>query len=397
MTRPLDGVRVLDFTMYQQGPQATTVLADLGADVIKVEPVGFGDLGRYLALLLQPERFSCYFLAHNRGKRSLTLNVKMEEGVDIARRLAERSDVLVHNFRPGVMERLGLHYEELHRANPRLVYAHASGWGSRGPKAQMPAFDIAAQSRGGLVSVTGEPNGFPVPAGAAVADYAGAINLALGIITALLVRERTGQGQLVEGSLLGATVAMQAWEIQTFILSKQPPKRAGRGHPYLPTIWRVFKTADGFAVIGGMPENRWPNFCKAIEMPELEHDERFKDHFVRQHHLQELYAVLDGVFEKRTTAEWMKVLEAVDMICAPVASYEEVVHDPQVRANDYILEVDHPQLGRIPVVGYPVRFSETPAQIAASAPELGQHTEEILLELGYSWDDIVRLREQGVV
>src|SRR3990170_4293462 len=395
--RPLDGIRVLDFTMYQQGPQATMVLADLGADVVKVEPVGFGDLGRYLALLPEPERFSCYFLAHNRGKRSLTLNLKREGGRRLPPQLAERSDVLVHNFRPGVMEKLGLAYEDLRHDNPRLIYAHASGWGSRGPKAQMPCFDIAAQARGGLVSVTGEPGGFPLPAGAAVSDYAGAINVALGVMTALFARERTGVGQLVEGSLLGATVAMQAWEFQTFMLRKSAPRRAGRGHPYLPTIWRVFRTADGFAVIGGMPENRWPNFCKATEMPEIEHDERFKDFFTRQHHLDELYALLDGVFERRTTAEWMQILEAVDMICAPVATYDDVVNDPQVRANDYILEVDHPLLGRLPVVGYPVRFSETPAQIAGAAPELGQHTEEVLLELGYTWDDIVRLRENGVV
>jgi crotonobetainyl-CoA:carnitine CoA-transferase CaiB-like acyl-CoA transferase len=393
--RPLEGVRVLDFTIYQQGPQASLVFADLGADVVKVEAPRYGDLGRMLGITGE-DRFSPYFLAHNRGKRSITLNLKDPEATKVCHQLAGRSDVLVHNYRPGVMERLGLGYEELREANPRLIYGHASGWGTKGPRATHPAFDLAAQAQGGLVGVTGEPDGYPLPAGAAVADYSGAINLALAVMTALYVRERTGAGQKIETSLLGGQVAMQAWEIQYYITHRQTG-RAGRGHAYLPTIWRVFKTADSHVVVGGLPENRWPAFCRALGKPELEQDPRFAGFLNRLANLQELYAILDEAFATKTNAEWMALLADADCICAPVASYEELLHDPQVLANEYIVEIDHPTRGRMQVVGAPWRFSETPAEVAAAAPELGQHTEEILQELGYSWEQISGLRERGTL
>ncbi len=392
---PLEGVRVLDFTVYQQGPQASLVFADMGAQVIKVEAPHHGDLGRVLGSVGE-ERFSPYFLAHNRGKRSITLNLKNEGARQVCYQLAERSDVAIHNFRPGVMERLGLGYDDLRAANPRIIYGHASGWGAKGPRATHPAFDLAAQAQGGLVSVTGEAGGFPLPAGAAIADYVGAANLAMAVIAALYARERTGLGQKIDTSLLGGQVAMQAWEIQYYVTHRRQG-RAGRGHHYLPTIWRVFRTADSHCVVGGLPENRWPAFCQAIGRPEVEHDERFANYFDRMAHIDELYVILDEIFPQKTTAERMELLAAADCICAPVASYEDLLHDEQLRANEYIVEVDHPTQGRIPVVGAPWRFSETPASVASAAPELGQHTEEVLQELGYSWEQIGGLREQGLL
>ena len=391
---PLDGIRVLDFTIFQQGPQASLVFADMGARVIKVEPPNIGDLGRVVGSIGE-ERFSPYFLAHNRGKRSMALDLKNAKAVDICLEIAAESDVMIHNFRPGVMERLGLAYEDVRGRNENIIYGHASGWGAEGPRAKHPAFDLAAQAQGGLLSVTGERDGFPLPAGAAVADYVGALNLATAVISALFSRERTGKGQKIDTSLLGGQIAMQAWEIQYYITHKQLG-RAGRGHAYLPTIWRVFKTSDTYVVVGGLPENRWPKFCAALDLPEIEHDPRFEGYGVRMSNIDELYELLDERFLTKTSAEWMELLKDADCICAPVATYEDLLNDPQVRANEYIVEVDHPTQGRLSVVGAPWRFSETPAEIAAAAPELGQHNEEILQELGYSWERIEELQSQGV-
>ena len=393
MPGPLHGVRVLDFTVFQQGPQATLVMADMGADVIKAEAPGFGDFGRLLQI---HKGVGAYHLAHSRGKRSLTVNLKSPQGVEIVRRLVPRMDVFVHNFRPGVMERLGVGYDDVRPLNERLIYAHASGWGARGFKAGHPAFDIAAQARSGLMSMTGEDGGGPLPVGVAIADYIGAMNLATSIIAALYARDRTGRGQKIETSLFGSAVAAQAWELQTYILGGRK-RRGGRGHAYLPTIWRTFQTADGWAVVGGVGDARWPAFCQAVAMPELEHDERFANGLSRAMNLMALYELLDDKFLAKTTAEWMTVLETHDMICAPVQDYDDLMADPQALENDYLLTVDHPISGPTQVVGQPWKFSETPATIAPAAPELGQHTEEILLDLGYTWDDITALRDAKAI
>jgi crotonobetainyl-CoA:carnitine CoA-transferase CaiB-like acyl-CoA transferase len=392
---PLSGVRVLDFTIFQQGPQATLVMADMGADVIKAEPPGFGDLGRVLAMH-GPGRVSAYHLAHSRGKRSLTVNLKTQAGLEIVRKLIPQMDVLVHNFRPGAMERLGLGYDDVRPLNERIIYGEASGWGTKGPKARHPAFDIAAQARSGLMSMTGEEDGGPLPAGVAIADYIGAMNLALAVVSALYSREVTGVGQKIETSLFGSQIAAQAWEMQYFLLSGRM-KRSGRGHAYLPTIWRTFRTSDGWAVIGGVGDDRWPAFCAAIAMPELEDDERFRDGMLRRRNIDALYAMLDDKFLAKTTAEWIDVLDKHDMICAPVFDYEAVSNDSQALENEYILTVDHPLNGPTKVVGFPWKFSETPASAAPAAPELGQHTEEILLALGYTWGEIVAMREAKAI
>jgi len=395
MAGPLHNVRVLDFTVFQQGPQATLVMADMGADVIKVEPPGFGDLGRVLQMHGE-HRVSAYHLAHSRGKRSLTLNLKIAGACDVVRKLMPRVDVMVHNFRPGVMERLGLGYDDMRPLNERLIYAHASGWGDEGPKAKHPAFDIAAQARSGLMSMTGESEGGPLPAGVAIADYIGAMNLAMAVIAALYAREHTGTGQKIDTSLFGSAIASQAWELQTYIMGRVR-RRSGRGHAYLPTIWRTFETKDGWAVIGGVGDDRWPAFCAAVNMPELQDDPRFNNGLARIQNIDQLYPLLDDKFLSKTTAEWIPILEAHDMICAPVQDYEALLSDEQALANGYIINVDHPLAGPMPVVGFPWKFSETPASAAPAAPELGQHTEEILLDLGYTWEGIGALREKKAI
>jgi len=397
MPGPLANVRVLDFTVFQQGPQATLVMADMGADVIKVEAPMFGDLGRVLGLTGEGDkRVSAYHLAHSRGKRSITLNLKTDEGVEIARKLVPGVDVMTHNFRPGIMEKLGLGYDDVRPLNERLIYAHASGWGPKGPKAEHPAFDIAAQARSGLMSMTGETDGGPLPVGVAIADYIGAMNLAIAVISALYARATTGVGQRIDTSLFGSAIASQAWELQTYIMGRVR-RRSGRGHAYLPTIWRTFRTADGWAVIGGVGDDRWHDLCVAVGMPELESDERFAGALLRIKNIDALYELLDDKFTAKTTAEWIAVLEAHDMICAPAQDYEQLLADPQALENEYLLTVDHPLRGPTQVVGFPWKFSGTPARAAAAAPELGQHTEEILLDLGYTWEDINALRERGAI
>ncbi len=393
MHGPLDGVRVLDFTVFQQGPQATVVMADMGADVIKAEAPGFGDFGR---LLQVHGGVSAYHLAHSRGKRSITINLKSPDGVEIVRKLVPRMDVVAHNFRPGVMERLGVGYDDLRPLNERLIYAHASGWGAKGYKAKHPAFDIAAQARSGLMSMTGEEDGGPLPVGVAIVDYIGAMNLATAIIAALYARERTGRGQRVDTSLFGSAVHAQAWELQSYIMGGRK-RRSGRGHAYLPTIWRTFQTADGWAVVGGVGDDRWPAFCQAVAMPELEHDERFANGLARAINLIELYKLLDDKFLVKTTARWIDVLEKHDMICGPVQDYDDLMADEQALENEYLLNVEHPIAGTTQVVGFPWKFSDTPASVAAAAPELGQQTEEILLDLGYTWDEIGALREKKAI
>ncbi|MBI1885933.1 MAG: CoA transferase [Chloroflexi bacterium] len=397
MTGPLEGIRVLDFTIAQQGPYATLLMADMGAEVIKVEQPGHGEIGRVLAVDRE-SRVSCYFLAINRGKKSLTVDLKKEKGRELVLRLARDCDVVVHNFRPGVMEKLGLGYDEFRGANPRIIYASASAFGTRGPLGRKPGNDILAQAVSGLVSVTGENDGsHPLPTGVAIADHVGAVTLALGILAALLHRERTGEGQQVEASLLGSMVAAQSWELTHYLVTRQLPGRAGRGHHHLPLLWQVYTTADGYMAIGGLYPHRWPDFCAAIDWPDLAGDERFESLGNRIRNRDELNRLLDGHFARRPAAEWLKRLEAADIFCAPVHDYEQVATDPQNRENEYLVPLRHPQLGDITVVGSPIRFSATPAEIREADPALGQHTDEVLQGFGYSAEEIERLRREGVL
>jgi formyl-CoA transferase len=391
----LEGIRVLDFTIAQQGAYATLLLADMGAEVIKVEQPGRGEIGRVLGMD-RKRGVSAYFLAINRGKKSLTLDLKSEKGREVALRLARDCDVVAHNFRPGVMEKLGLDYEAFKRVNPRIIYAGASAFGTKGRLGRKPGNDILAQAMSGLMSMTGEDD-TPMPTGTAIADHVGAVTLALGIVTALLARERTGVGQKVEASLLGSLLAGQCWELTHYLLTGEKQPKAGRGNAHLSLIWYTYRTADGYMAIGGVYPDRWPDFCRAIERPELETDERFAGVGGRIRGRAELNALLDEHFSTRTTDEWIERLEAADIFCAPVYDYAQVSEEPQVRDNGYLVSVQHPRIGEITVVNSPLQFSETPAAAAAAAPPLGQHTAEVLEGFGYSAEEIDKLREEGVV
>ena len=390
----LDGVRVLDVTVLVQGPQAGQMLADLGADVVKVELPAVGDIARWIPLS-PDDRRSAYFYALNRGKRSITLDLRTEGGRAAMLRLVATADVLLSNFKPGTLDEWGLGYEALSALNPRLIYAAGSTFGPLGPEAEREGADLSGQAAGGLISAIGEDGSFPSPIGAVIADHCGAQNLLAGTLAALYVRERTGRGQCIEGSLLGGQVWAQASEITHYLLTNQVPGRSNRGHPLLHTVYRIFATADGHIAIVGAGGRLWPGFCRAIERPDLAADPRYNGLRMAREHLPELFATLEAVFKTRTTEGWCARLHAEGQRFAPVQDYAQVAADPQVWANGYLAEAVHPEWGKVSVIGSPLRMSETPMQVSAIAPELGQHTEDVLLEAGFSWEEIGALREQG--
>ncbi len=396
MSGPLSGIRVLDFTTFQAGSQATGLLADLGADVIKVESTTVGDPGRLIYRIgPQENRQSVFFYVCNRGKRSVALDLKKPEAVTVIDRLVAGVDAVTNNFRPGVMERLNLSYNRLRRINPKLVYVSLTGWGKRGPKVEHPALDTAAQARGGLVWQTRDTDGFPVPAGAAVADYAAAMNLVIAVLCGIVARNQTGKGQEIDLSLFGAVLGMQAPELTYSMFSNKPMPRAGRGHPLFPSLTRVFQTADGFFAILAVDGERWSGFCRAIGRADLRLDERFKDDRSRNRNMSSLYAELDPVFLTKKTAQWIALLEAEDQVCAPVQSYDEIAHDPVAIDNCYIREIDHPRLGEGKAVAYPFEFHATSPREGAIDPRLGEHTREVLIEAGLDEDEINSLIASG--
>jgi crotonobetainyl-CoA:carnitine CoA-transferase CaiB-like acyl-CoA transferase len=393
----LAGIRVLDMTIWQQGTSCSAMLADLGADVVKIEEPVRGDPGRGLHRIEQAGGLSGYFQALNRGKRSLALDLKHPQGRDVFLRLARTADVFLSNFRPGVCERLGIGYDELRAANPRIVYARASGYGPHGPDAEAGAFDILGQARGGLMAVTGEPDGAPKNAGAPIADQVGGILAAFGILAALLARQRTGEGQQVDVSLLGSVMALQSFNITNYLFSGELPRRFPRAG-FTP-FWNAYRGSDGRYFAVGMLLNRgWPEVCEVIGRLELLDDERFASYRSRvAGHAPELIAILDEAFAQRPADDWVRLLNERGIYSARVQDYEEIARDPQVLANGYIAEVPRPDGAPLRMVTTPVQLSATPARIRGLAPEHGQHTEEVLLEAGYSWEEIAALRREGAV
>jgi len=299
-------------------------------------------------------------------------------------------------IRPQFLSTRYLGYEAFREANPRIVYASASAFGTKGPLGAKPGNDILAQAMSGLMSTTGDGTA-PTPTGVAIADHVGAVTLALGVLAALLARERTGRGQHVQASLLGSMLAAQSWELTHYLLTGERQPAAGRGNPHLTHLWYTYRTADGFMAIGGLYPDRWPDFCRAIGRPELESDERFAGVGGRIRGREELNRLLDDHFSTRPTADWLASLEAADVFCAPVYDYPAVAAEPQARDNAYLVTRDHPRLGEITVVNCPLEFSETPASTAAAEPLLGEHTAEVLTAFGYAPAEVERLRQEGVV
>jgi crotonobetainyl-CoA:carnitine CoA-transferase CaiB-like acyl-CoA transferase len=403
MKLPLEGIRVLDWTIWQQGPVATAMLGDLGAEVIKIEARAGGDPGRGLvraggAGLERRPNF--YFEANNRNKRSLTLDLKHPEARAIVGRLAARSDVFVQNFRKGVAARLGIDYPALRAHNPRLIYANATGYGPFGPDAAEPSFDQLGLARSGIMFAAGEPEMEPLAISGGIADQMGAVMLAYGVLAALIARDRFGVGQEVDASHLGSMMWLQGLSISMRLMLGRGFPRQRRRAASNP-LWNHYRCADDRWIALGMlqPDRYWKDICRALGRPELADDPRFAEMRARAQHAEQAVAILDQVFASRPRDEWLEILrKGGDFIATRVNAIDDLPDDPQVRANGYVVDFDHPGHGTIQMMGVPVRLSETPGQVREPAPELGQHTEQVLIDLlGMEWDEIARLRESKVI
>jgi len=393
---PLAGVKVLDLTRVLAGPYCTMFLGDLGAEVVKIEQPEVGDDTRAWGPPFVGGE-SAYFLCINRNKKSVTLDLKSNQAVGLLRRLAEGADVLVENFRPGTMERLGLGERELRAVNPRLIYASLSGFGADGPMKDWPGYDLIVQAWGGLMSVTGMPDGEPTKVGVAIVDIVAGLMLGKAILAALFARERTGVGQKLETSLLEAEVACLINAGSNYLVGGVVPGRWGNAHPSI-VPYQSFKSRDSYLVIGVGSEGIWRRFCQAIGMPGLADDPRFARNPQRVEHRGELIDILTEIFLQRDTAAWVTLLIDAGVPCAPVQTIDQVFLAPQVIAREMVVEVSHPTAGTLRMAGLPVKFSGTPASIRLAPPLLGQHTAEVLR----SWlrlDDsaIDDLKSKGVI
>jgi CoA:oxalate CoA-transferase len=408
MTLPLEGYRVLDWTVWQQGPVASAMLGDLGAEVIKIESRTGGDPLRGLlgtvggakqtAGVIAERNF--YFEHCNCNKKSIALDLTKEKGREIIYKLAEKSDVLVQNFRKDVAARLGLDYATLSRYNPRLVYATASGWGSKGPDRNRPALDFMGVARSGIMTIPGEPDQPPLQFQANIADQIGAIMTAHGVVIALLMRERHGMGQEVEASMLGSMICLLSTLVDFKLLSGVEQPKWSRVRPRNP-LWNHYRCKDDKWVALGLlqPDRYWPTLCQALGIKHLEKDRRFENMDARAENAAEMVSVLDSVFATKTRQEWLDILSnAGDLLFEPVNTISDLVKDTQVWDNDYIIEYQHPVWGKVPMVGFPVRFSDATTSVRLPPPEFGQHTEEVLRDiLGYSWRDISDLKDAEVI
>ena len=392
---PLEGVVVLDATQVMAGPFCTLLLADMGADVIKVEkPQGGDDSRSFGPPFIAGE--SAAFLAINRNKRSVTLNLKSEEGRDVFRRLAGRSEILVENFRPGTMEGLGLHYEAIHRINPTIIYCSISGFGQTGPYRTLGGFDLVTQGMSGLISVTGHPGGPPTKVGVPISDLNAGMYAVYGILSAYVHRLKTGEGQYVDTSLLEGAVAYTFWESSIYFATGEIPPPMGSAHR-LNAPYQVFDTMDGALSVGAANQSTWERLCKVLERKDLAQDPRFSTNADRIRHCRPLAATLQPLFRQRTTAAWLALLKEAGVPAGPIYNMAQVYEDPHVRAREMLVELDHPLAGTIKNIGIPVKLSRTPGRIRRPAPLLGQHTEEVLSWLGLDQAQIGKLRAAGAI
>ena len=393
--KPLENIRIIDLSRILSGPYCTMTLADLGAEVIKVESPSGDDTRKWGPPFVNGE--SSYFLSVNRNKKSVVLNLKTKEGREILLNLIEEADVVVENFRPGTMDRLGIGYETLKKVNPGIILASISGYGQTGPNAQKPGYDVIAQGYGGLTSVTGEPGKPPVKAGFSIADIGTGMWATIGIQTALLARQRTGEGQWIDVSLVDTMISWQTYLAGNYFASRKNPEPQGGAHPNI-VPYQLFESADGYFNVAVGNENLWAKFCQVIQKPDLKDHPNYATNSDRVINRERLVPILQDIFYSKPTKEWMDAFEAAGIPCGPVLRFSEIFEDPHVLAREQLVEVEHPIAGTVKMTGLPIKLSGTPGEIKKAPPLLGEDTREILSSLaGLTEDQIALLEQKGVI
>jgi CoA:oxalate CoA-transferase len=395
MPGPLEGTKVLSFALHLAGPFCTMLLCDLGAEVIKIEPLGSGDPARRNFPFI--DGISSYFLSINRGQKSITLNLRDERAKKIVFELVKQVDILVENFRPGVMGRLGFSYEAVSEQNPKIIYASLSGFGQKGPYAMKPAFDMIAQGMGGTVSITGEPGRPPVRVGFSIGDIGAALFSAIAILAALHESKKSGRGQRIDVAMVDSQVALCENACARYFATGEIPKPLGSRHPLM-TPFQVLPTEDGYFVLITVPEEDWKKFCHLAGREDLISDSRFQSHKDRVANYAAFEPILNEITRKKTTAEWLALLEPQGIMCGPVNNIAQVVNDPHIKERGMVAEVSHPRVGQLRVTGTPMKFSRTECKIEKACPDVGEHTAEILSSmLGFSSANLEELRQAGVI
>lgn len=395
MVRPLEGITVLDLTRALSGPYCTMMLADMGCSVIKVERPGKGDDSRsWGPPFIEGE--STYFMSVNRNKKSITINMKTEESKEIIEKLIKKSDVLVENFRPGIMERLGFDYEKVKEMNPRIIYCSISGFGQDGPYKNLPGFDQVLQGMGGLMSMTGEKGGPPIKVGVAVTDIAAGNYAAYGIMVALFNRERTGIGQMVDISMMDCQVSWLTYRAGAYFATGKPAAKFGTGHAII-VPYQAFKAKDVYINIAVGNDRLWERFCKLVGLEEIMNDPKYVTNAKRVINRDELEGIIGKLISTKNRDEWLELLRGEGIPCGPIYNMEEIFKDPQVLHRNMLKELPHSKAGKVKVTGIPVKLSETPGELILGPPLLGEQTVEILKDLGYSQSDIDVFKKKNAI
>lgn len=392
--RPLDRIVVLDLTRVLAGPICTMFLSDLGANVIKIEPYPNGDDARNMPPFINEE--SSYFMSLNRGKRSIVINLKKKEGKELLLKMVPKADILIENYRPGTMEKLGLSYETLKEMNERLIYCSISGFGQTGPYKDRAAYDIVIQGMSGLMSINGQADDPPTRVGASIGDISSGYSTAIGILGALYKREKNGKGQHLDVSMLDCMVYTVENAIARYFATGVNPGRIGNRHPVC-TPFDAFQTKDGYIIIAAQNNVLWERLCKAIGAENLLNDQRFETNASRTTHERELKSNIVEILSDKTTGEWIEILLKHSVPCGPINNISDVVTDSHILSREMIVEVEHKKAGKIKVTGIPIKYSETKCSVTTPPPFLGQHTDEILKELGFTSEEINLFKSSDVV